>query len=245
MTWSIIARDPASGLLGTAIASRFFAVGALCIGAEARVGAVCTQALVNPTFARRSLAMMGEGLRPADVCRFMVAGDDGADQRQLHMMDWQGRTAAHTGKACVEWCGHLHEPDVSVAGNMLAGPAVVTDTLDTFKTRTDLLIVERLLAAMAAGEAAGGDKRGKQSAALVVQGTEPYPRFSIRADDHPDPLAELRRLYEVGKERFIPFSACFPTPERPHGIIDRAYLETIIERDIGKPLGALGDISLP
>lgn len=242
MTWSIVARDPESGLFGIAIASRFFAVGALCTGGEARVGVVCTQALMNPTFAKRSLAMLHEGLRPADVCRFVVAGDDGADQRQLHMMDWSGRTAAHTGADCVDWCGHLHEQDLSVAGNMLVGPAVVADTRDMFKSRTDLPIVERLLAAMEAGELAGGDKRGKQSAALFLQGEEPFPRLSIRTDDHADPLAELRRLYDVAKERFIPFSSCFPTAARPHGIVDRTILETIIERDRGKPLDALANV---
>lgn len=244
MTWSIVARDPDSGLLGIAIASRFFAVGAVCTGSETRAGAVCTQALVNPSLAKRSLAMLREGLRPADVCHFMTAGDEGADQRQLHMMDWQGRTAAHTGANCVDWCGHLHEQDISVAGNMLVGPAVIADTLATFKSRTELTIVERLLTAMEAGEAAGGDKRGKQSAALLIQGEEPFPRFSIRADDHADPLAELRRLYDVAKDRFIPFSSCFPAAERPHGILDRAFLETIIERDGGKPLRPLADIPL-
>ena len=89
---------------------------------------------------------------------------------------------------------------------------------------------------MEAGEAAGGDKRGKQSAALLIQGPEAYPRLNIRADDHEDPLAELRRLYAVAQERFIPFSAAFPTAERPYGLDDRALLEKIIERDAGKPL---------
>ncbi len=245
MTWSIITRDPESGLFGIAIASRFFAVGALCLDAEAHVGAVCTQALMNPAYAKRSVAMLREGLKPADICRIVVSGDEGADQRQLHMLDRQGHTAAYTGATCVDWCGHLHEQDISVAGNMLAGPAVVADTLKAFKSRGDLPIVERLLAAMEAGEVAGGDKRGKQSAALLIQGDEAYPRFTIRADDHADPLAELRRLYDVAKERFIPFSTCFPTPERPYGITDRDQLETIIERDRGKPLGALADVLVP
>jgi len=242
MTWSIVARDPESGLFGIAIASRFFAVGALCTGAEARVGAVCTQALMDPTFAPRSLGLMREGVRPVDVSRMVVAGGEGADQRQLHMVDREGRSATYTGSACVDWCGHKHEENLSVAGNMLAGPAVVADTFDMFRSRTDLSICERLLAAMDAGEAAGGDKRGKQSAALLVQGDEPYPRLSLRVDDHTDPLAELRRLYDVAKERFIPFSTCFPTPERPHGITDREFLETIIERDGGKPLRKLADV---
>ena len=245
MTWSIVARDPESGLFGIAIASRFLAVGAMCPGAEARVGAVSTQALMDPTFAPRSLGLMRGGVRPDDVCRMMIAADEGADQRQLHMIDRDGRSAAHTGANCVDWCGHRHETNLSVAGNMLAGPAVVEDTFAMFRSRTDLPICERLFEAMDAGEAAGGDKRGKQSAALLVQGDEPYPRLSLRVDDHADPLAELRRLYDVAKERFIPFSTCFPTPDRPHGITDREFLETIIERDIGKPLRPLADIPMP
>jgi uncharacterized Ntn-hydrolase superfamily protein len=244
MTWSIIARDAESGLIGVAIASRFFAVGAMCIATAGRVGAVSTQALMNPVYAPRGLALLREGMRPADICRHLVAGDAGADQRQLHVMNWQGEAAAHTGADCVDWCGDARAENVSVAGNMLAGPAVVGETLNAFVVNKDLPIVERLLSAMQAGEAAGGDKRGKQSAALVVQGDEPFQRLSIRADDHADPLAELRRLYEVAKNRFIPFSTAFPTPERPDGITDRDFLETIIERDQGKPLRALKDVPL-
>ncbi len=244
MTWSIIARDPNSDLIGIAIASRFFAVGAVCTGAEAHVGAACTQALMNPTLAPRSLALMREGLQPTDVCKMLITGDEGAAVRQLHMMDWQGHAAGHTGSDCVDWCGHVHEQNLSVAGNMLAGSAVVEDTFEAFRSASDLPIVERLLAAMEAGEAAGGDKRGKQSAALLLQGSQPYPRFSIRADDHAEPLAELRRLYDVARDVFIPFSACFPTPERPHGIFDRDYVQTIIARDEGKPLRPLADIPL-
>lgn len=242
MTWSIIARDPSSGLMGVAIASRFFAVGAVCTGTEGGVGAVCTQALVNPVYAGRGLGLLREGLKPADICRRLMAGDAGADQRQVHLMNWQGEAAAHTGTNCVDWCGDVHAEGVSVAGNMLAGPAVIAATLDAFMAHAELPIVERLLAAMESGEAAGGDKRGKQSAALVVQGDEPFQRLSIRADDHADPLAELRRLYGVAKERFIPFSTAFPTPERPDGIIDRDFLDTIIARDQGKPLRPLKDV---
>ena len=200
---------------------------------------------MDPTLAPRSLGLMRDGVSPDDVCRMLLAADEGADQRQLHMVDRDGRSAAHTGASCVDWCGHRHETNLSVAGNMLAGPAVVEDTFTSFGSRTDLPICERLLAAMDSGEAAGGDKRGKQSAALLVQGDEPYPRLSLRVDDHADPLAELRRLYDVAKERFIPFSTAFPTPERPHGITDREFLETIIERDTGKPLRRLADVPMP
>lgn len=236
MTWSIIAKDPETGFFGIAIASRFFAVGMLCPWAEGGVGAVCTQALMNPMLGSRGLGLLREGFHAADVRDMLAASDRVIDQRQLHVMDAAGTTAAHTGDNCVDWCGHRSEPGLSVAGNMLAGPQVVARTFETFQEAADQPIVERLLTAMEAGEAAGGDKRGKQSAALLIQGPEPYPRLDIRADDHADPLAELRRLYAVAQERFIPFSAAFPRPERPYGLTDRALIEKIIERDAGKPL---------
>jgi uncharacterized Ntn-hydrolase superfamily protein len=243
MTWSIVARDAETGMFGVAIASRFFAVGALCPWAAGRVGALSTQALMDPSFGPRGLALLREGLHATDVRDMLMSADQGRDARQLHLVDAAGRTAAHTGAACVDWCGHLCEDNISVAGNMLAGPRVVADTLSAYRANLDQPIVERLLTAMEAGEAAGGDKRGKQSAAILIQGDEPYPRLSLRADDHADPLAELRRLYDVAKERFIPFSCAFPRPERPYGITDRAFLETIIEREAGKPLRR--DVPIP
>jgi len=245
MTWSILARDPATGLFGIAIASRFFAVGALCPHAEAGVGAVSTQALMNPLLGPLALTAMRDGETPEAACARLVAEDEGRDQRQLHLVDREGRVGAHTGSRCVDWCGHRSLPGISVAGNMLVGAAVVEDTLEAFRERDGLPLVERLLAAMEAGEAAGGDKRGRQSAAILVQGDEPYPRLSLRVDDHVDPLAELRRLYGVAQERFIPFASAFPTPERPHGLLDRAVLDALVERDAGKPLGPLSAVSIP
>lgn len=245
MTWSILARDPDSGLFGIAIASRFFAVGALCPHAEAGVGLVSTQALMNPLLGPKALEAMRAGEPPEAACTRLIEADEGRDQRQLHLLDAGGRAAAHTGERCVGWCGHRAAENVSVAGNMLVGPGVVDDTLDTFLARDELPIVERLLVAMEAGETAGGDKRGRQSAAILVQGEEPYPRLSLRADDHAYPLTELRRLYAVARERFIPFSSAFPTSERPHGLLERNVLDAIIERDGGKPLGPLSSVELP
>lgn len=236
MTWSIVAKDPESGLYGIAIASRFFAVGFLCPSAAGGVGAVCSQALMNPTYGPRGLALLREGLAASDVVDALVSADHGRGSRQVHVVDAAGRTAVHTGAACIDWCGSRSENNLSVAGNMLAGERVVADTFAAYKAAAATPFVERLLAAMDAGEAAGGDKRGKQSAAVLIQGDEPYPRLSLRADDHADPLAELRRLYEVAKGYFIPFSAAFPRPDRPYGITDRHLLDTIIEREAGKPL---------
>ncbi|HUS56197.1 MAG TPA: DUF1028 domain-containing protein [Thermohalobaculum sp.] len=242
MTWSILAKDPKSGLYGLAVASRFFAVGALCPHSGGPHGAAMSQALPNPELGVRALMLLGHGHRAQSVVDMLVGMDPGIDQRQLHVIDSDGATAAHTGANCVDWCGHLTDDGISVAGNMLAGPQVIAETLAAYKANLRMPIVERLLTAMEAGEAAGGDKRGKQGAGLRIQGPECYARLDLRADDHTDPLAELRRLYAVARERFIPFSACLPTKARPYGIQDRGIIEKIIERDIGKPLVASVEI---
>jgi uncharacterized Ntn-hydrolase superfamily protein len=237
MTWSIIARDPATGWFGIGIATRFFAVGALCPLAEAGVGAVCSQALPNPALRQRALALLREGIAAPAAAPMLLAMDEGRDHRQLHLVDRHGRTGAFTGADCIDWCGQRAEAGVSVAGNMLAGPAVVERTLASYLASAELPLVERLLAALEAGEAAGGDKRGRQSAALLVQGHEPYPRLDLRVDDHPAPLDELRRLYAVAQQRFIPFSHALPTAARPNGRADREALELYIGRNAGRPLG--------
>jgi uncharacterized Ntn-hydrolase superfamily protein len=141
-----------------------------------------------------------------------------------------GIPAAYTGGQCVDWCGHVTDQRFSVAGNMLAGPRVVEGTADAFRRHAQLPLAERLLAAMDAGEAAGGDKRGKQAAALRIVTTESYPLLDLRVDDHADPLAELRRLFEKSLERFQPFVACLPSHANPAGILDRAVIERNIER---------------
>ena len=242
MTWSILARDSESELFGLAVASKFFAVGALCPWSGGPHGAAMSQALPNPELGHRALGLLAEGHRAGDVVTMLTGMDAGIDQRQFHVLDAAGGTAAHTGASCVDWCGHRSEPGVSVAGNMLAGPEVVAETLATWRANPDLPIVERLIAAMQAGENAGGDKRGKQSIALRIQGPEVFPRLDLRVDDHQDPIPELRRLYDVAKERFIPFSAGMPRAGRPFGILDRAVTDRIIERDAGKPLAARIDL---
>jgi len=229
MTWSLIARDD-DGAVGVAVASRFFAVGALCPHAASGVGALSTQALVNPLYGPAALEAMARNLDPAAIVRTVTAADPGREYRQLHLIDRDGRTAAHTGAACIEWCGHRAGREYSVAGNMLAGPQVLDDTAAAFEANRTLPFALRLITAMAAGEAAGGDKRGKQAAALIVCTTETYPALDLRVDDHPEPLIELRRLYERSLDRFQPFVACLPRRDDPAGITDRAVIEAAVER---------------
>jgi uncharacterized Ntn-hydrolase superfamily protein len=229
MTWSIVARGE-DGALGIAIASRFFAVGALCPYARSRVGALATQALVNPHYGPAILDRLARGETPRQAIDAVVADDDGRAHRQVHVVDAHGRMAAHTGAQCIGWCGDRAGEGFSVAGNMLAGERVLVDTAEAFRTHRDRPLAERLIVAMEAGEAAGGDKRGKQGAALRIVTAEDYPVLDLRVDDHADPLPELRRLYEVSLERFQPFVSCLPSKARPAGITDRAAIEREIER---------------
>lgn len=228
MTWSIVARDP-DGSFGVAVASRFFAVGAHCPHGRSGVGAVCTQALVNPHYGPAGLELLSRNVAAAEAVQRLIRDDEGREHRQLHLIDASGRTAAHTGRACIDWCGQLAGQGFSVAGNMLAGAAVLEQSAEAF-TKAKGAFGERLIAALAAGEAAGGDKRGKQAAALLVYTTEEYPFLDIRVDDHAAPVDELRRLYRVSLERYQPFVRCLPSKARPAGITDRAVIEDEIAR---------------
>lgn len=229
MTWSIVALDD-DGALGVAVASAFFAVGSLCPYARAHAGAVATQALVNPGYGPAALDRLMRGEWPQHVVDAVVAADAGREHRQVHVVNADGRTAAYTGVQCVGWCGALALDGFSVAGNMLAGERVIADAADAFRRHPQLPLAERLIVAMEAGEAAGGDKRGKQAAALRIVTTEDYPALDLRVDDHIDPLRELRRLYGVSLQRFQPFVTCLPSRARPAGITDRAVIEREIER---------------
>ncbi|WP_237215288.1 DUF1028 domain-containing protein [Falsiroseomonas oryziterrae] len=227
MTWSILARDPVTGEIGAAVASRFLACGALVPRVEGGVGAACTQALVNPFHAPDALARLRAGEAPEPALAALIAADAGRATRQVHVMSADGRVAQHTGDGCIGWCGHVSGADVSVAGNMLAGPEVVAATRDAFLGTAGLPLAERLLAAMEAGEAAGGDKRGRQAAGIQVGSRDPYPDLDLRVDDHPDPLAELRRLYTVWRGYTRHFRRFLPGRDHP-GVFDRAVIQAAV-----------------
>jgi uncharacterized Ntn-hydrolase superfamily protein len=232
MTWSILARDTQDPTrFGAAIASRFFAVGALCVHTQRGVGVVATQALMNPLYGPAGLALLAAGRTPAQVVAELTAADGGRSQRQLHVLATAGEGAAHTGTECVDWCGHhVFAPEgFSVAGNMLAGPQVLQATAGAYRASAGRPLAERLILAMQAGEAAGGDKRGKQSAALLIQGDEDRADLDLRVDDHLDPLPELQRLYEVSLQRFQPFIACLAGRHDPVGETVRSRIEARIE----------------
>jgi uncharacterized Ntn-hydrolase superfamily protein len=229
MTWSIIAHDNASGRFGIAVATRFFAVGARVPHIAARVGAVATQALVNPYYGIDGLRLLREGHQPHEVLATLISADAGRESRQLHIMDVAGRIACHTGSDCIGWCGHIECGGVSIAGNMLAGPQVLDETAKAYTAHQQLPFAQRLIAAMRAGEAAGGDKRGKQSAALLIYGDEEWSELNLRVDDHTDPLAELERLEQVSREHWVHFRKFMPTRSNPAGVTDRKIINAAIE----------------
>ncbi|HEX3116071.1 MAG TPA: DUF1028 domain-containing protein [Bradyrhizobium sp.] len=232
MTWSIIARDNATGQFGIAVATRFFAVGARVPHIAAGIGGIATQALVNPYYGIDGVRLLREGRQPRDIVETLIAADAGRQSRQLHIMDAGGRIASHTGSDCVDWCGHIEGNGFSIAGNMLAGARVLDDTAAAYMANEALPFARRLIAAMRSGEAAGGDKRGKQSAALLIYGNEEWSDLDLRVDDHADPLAELERLEQVSRERWVHFRQFLPTRSNPAGVTDRATIDTTIEAAI-------------
>ena len=201
-TFSIAAFDPTTGDLGVAVESKFLAVGAAVPFAQAGVGAVATQARANTSYGPRALRMLKQGLTPKQAGARLIATDQRAAQRQLGIVDARGRAFSYTGKECFDWAGGRTGKNFAAQGNILAGAAVVDALVETFeKTRGEL--AERLVAALAAGQAAGGDKRGQESAALlVVRKKGGYGGFNdryidLRVDDHPKPIDELKRLLEL------------------------------------------------
>jgi uncharacterized Ntn-hydrolase superfamily protein len=225
MTWSIIARDNTSGQIGIAVATKFFAVGARVPHIVAGHGGIATQALVNPYYGIDGVKLLREGYAPTEIIAALIAADNGRESRQLHIMDAKGRIAAHTGSECVDWCGHVEGEGFSIAGNMLAGARVLDDTASAYVAGETLPFAQRLIAAMKAGEAAGGDKRGKQSAALLIYSSEEWSDLDLRVDDHADPLAELERLEQVSRERWVLFRPFLPTRKNPAGVTDRATID--------------------
>jgi uncharacterized Ntn-hydrolase superfamily protein len=198
-TYSIVARDPATGQLGVAVQSHWFSVGTTVTWIEAGVGAVATQSFVDPSYGKLGLELMRMGRSAPDALKSLLAGDEGRDVRQVAMIDAQGRVDAWTGSRDIQAAGHIVGKDYSVQANLMLNDKVWPAMAQAFEaTKGDL--AERMLAALDAAQAAGGDIRGRQSAALIVVGGKPTGKpwldrvFDLRIDDHPEPLKELRRL---------------------------------------------------
>ena len=221
-TFTIVAHDRSSGACGVAISSRMPAIGALTVFAHADFGAVATQALINPLLGVDVLELLGS--RPAEeALAGALTKDPDPDSRQVVVVDRQGRSAAHTGTMTHPWCGHRTGDGFAVAGNILTGADTLDAMVHAWSTKTDLTFDERLLVALEAGQAAGGDRRGRQSAALYVHTGNPYPYLDLRVDEHPDPVTELRRVHGVAQRELLPFVAALPTRDNPAGSFERLH----------------------
>ncbi|NLP18328.1 MAG: DUF1028 domain-containing protein [Firmicutes bacterium] len=219
-TFSITARCFRTGMLGVAVSTAVPCVGSLVPHVRAGVGAVATQSWVNPYIGIWGLELLAEGLTAAAVVESLEKRDPQPHLRQFAVVSAKGDAAAYTGSANDTWCGHKVHQDFVVAGNMLAGSQVLDAMEDAYKNASGKELVERLLQALEAGQAAGGDKRGKVSAALYVAASEDYPLWDLRVDVHEDPVAELGRVYRVAREDLLPFVKSLPTRENPKGQFD-------------------------
>lgn len=237
MTYSLVARDPDAGSLGVAVQSHFFSVGSLVTWAEAGVGAVATQSFADPGYGPLALDLLRDGVPAADALAQLVAADAVRESRQVGVVDSTGAAAAHTGSGCVAEAGHRAIAGVSAQANMMERPTVVDAMIDAYQATSGPL-ADRLLAALDAAEAEGGDIRGRQSAAILVVGPDRSERpwegvqVDLRVDDHPEPLAELRRLAGLQKAYALLGAALF----QAGGVIGEFDL------DVGALDAALADL---
>ena len=207
-TFSIVARDPATGELGVAVASRYFAVGSVVPWAKAGVGAVATQSFVNPTFGPRGLELLEKGMNPAQTLKALLASDDDPNGRQVGIVSASGDSVTYSGPKCNPWAGGRQGPNYAIQGNILTGESVVT-AMEAAFLATKGTLASRLYAALAAGDSKGGDSRGRQSAALIVvkegAGAGGYNdrAIDIRVDDNPDPFRELARLLKLAETNYL------------------------------------------
>jgi uncharacterized Ntn-hydrolase superfamily protein len=235
MTFSIVARCERTGALGVAVSTAVPAVGAMCPYVRAGVGAVSTQSWVNPYLAMNALDLIEQGESAQSALQQVLKDDPAADLRQLGLVDSQGRTATWTGPSCTGWAGQRTSEGVTIQGNMLTGAATLDDMLEAFVSSPDESLEERLMRALEAGQAAGGDKRGRQSAALKVMRGEAYAWLDLRVDEHRDPVPELRRVFEVARHQFIPFVEGMPTRDDPGRAPPAAVTELLLKPPAERP----------
>ncbi len=241
-TYSIAACDLDAGQWGVAVQSKFPAVGSVVSWAEPHVGAIATQAYANPRYGPSGLELLRQRLSPEEVVELLTSADEGRDHRQLGIVDEQGRAATYTGKECYDWAGGRTGDCFAAQGNILVSEATVDGLAETFEATAGKALADRLLDCLDAAQAAGGDRRGQQSASiLVVEKDGGYANLSdtivdLRIDDHERPLEELRRLYGIHQMLFG------QTPREEWLTVDEALRAELQERlqRLGYE-GALGD----
>jgi uncharacterized Ntn-hydrolase superfamily protein len=237
MTFSIVAHCARTGQLGVAVSTAVPAVGAMCPYTRPGVGAVSTQSWVNPYLALQALDLMQNGHAGPQALDLVLARDDAKDLRQIGVVDAQGRAASWSGQSCTDWFGHIVGEGFAVQGNMLVGKATVTAMAAAFRDSQPLDLAERLLLAMEAGQAAGGDRRGRQSASLEVYGQEDYALLDLRVDEHPHPVAELRRVFAIASLQLLPFVAGMPKKGAPAGGLPESVTKMLLTPPPYRPGG--------
>ncbi|MCC6790372.1 MAG: DUF1028 domain-containing protein [Thermomicrobiales bacterium] len=230
MTFSITARCPETGQLGVAVSTALLCVGALVPFIRSGVGAVATQSFVNPYIGIDGLDELAGGANAEEAVARLAERDEGRSIRQFAVVDRNSNAAAYSGADCVNWFGHRVGEGFAVAGNMLVGEPTILEMARAYEASAGESLAERLVRALEAGQAAGGDKRGRQSAALKVFGVEEYPIVDLRVDDHPDPVVELRRLWGLYNQGFGDVMGMLPTKAHPAGLFDMDQIRQFLPK---------------
>jgi uncharacterized Ntn-hydrolase superfamily protein len=220
MTFSIVARDEKTGRVGIAAAAKLLAIGARIAAIRTGVGAIANQAVFNPYYGPRGLALLAAGASAADVVRLLTTADEGRDVRQVLVLDRSGRVAAYTGGKCPAWSGQLLGANYAVAGSFVASAKVIEAVAGAYEVAADMPFARRLILAMIAGERAGGDTCGRQSGCLLVHDDQEYSQLDLRSDDHPNPLAELERMEEIARKSWLHYRRILPSRADAHGVLD-------------------------
>lgn len=228
-TFSIVARCERTGNLGIAVSSAVPSVGSMCIYIDPGVGAVSTQSWVNPYLAIEALAFIREKFDARLALEKAIADDPDSRLRQIGVMGITGSGAAFTGADCTNWKGHLAGADYAIQGNMLIGPQTLEAMQKIWLINSSMELAERLMQVLEAGDQAGGDFRGKQSAALKVMGREIYAEVDLRVDEHNEPVAELRRVFEVAKKQLLPFVQGMPKRHGESTALSNSVMQMLLQ----------------
>jgi uncharacterized Ntn-hydrolase superfamily protein len=240
VTFSLVARCPRTGQLGVATASASLACGAWVPSVQTGTGAIASQAFSNPFFGIDGFRLLSDGMAAEQVVADLQQGDPGRDVRQLLVVDAHGRAAGFTGGECISWAGHHIGQGYVAGGNTLTGEHALTAMVAAFEVAEDEELTERLVRVLEAGDAAGGDRRGRQAAALLVAYDQEYRYFDLRVDHHPTPVAELRRIFEMRVADKARWGGWRPTREAP---LPPGFLEQWSSIKATHELDATGEVT--
>lgn len=235
-TFSVAARDEVTGMLGVAVASKALAVGATCPFAQADIGAICSQAYSNPNLGVLGLDLLSKGFTAEQTLHMLLARDEGRDWRQVNIVDNSGESAAFTGSRTDPWSGTRNGLNYALGGNLLVSEETVKRMEETFLATSGLEFGERLLHVLEAGDAAGGDVRGKQSAAIYIVYRQPFPYLNLRVDDHREPINELRRIFDLTQGDYLANRLRLADALQPRSIEENIILQRSIRHQLRIPI---------